>query len=135
WQELHRLRDAGRTLLVTTQYVTEAEECDFVALIAHGQLIAFARPDDLRREAVGGDLIEVETVGPFDPTPIAALDGVRGVVQQGPKTFRVVVEDAGTGIPIVVDAVDEAGGDVASSREFRPSFDEVFGTLVSRHEE
>jgi ABC-2 type transport system ATP-binding protein len=135
WQELHRLRDAGRTLLVTTQYVTEAEECDFVALIAHGRLVAFARPDDLRREAAGGDVIEVETVGPFDPTPIAALEGVRGVFQQGPKTFRVVVEDAGKGIPIVVDAIDEAGGDVASSREFRPSFDEVFGTLVSRHEE
>ena len=28
WQELHRLRDAGRTLVITTQYVPEAEECD-----------------------------------------------------------------------------------------------------------
>ncbi len=39
WEELHRLRDAGRTLLVTTQYVNEAESCDDVALIAGGRLI------------------------------------------------------------------------------------------------
>ena len=38
WEELHRLRDAGRTLLVTTQYVNEAEACDTVALIAGGRL-------------------------------------------------------------------------------------------------
>ncbi len=48
WAELHRLRDAGRTLLVTTQYVNEAEECDQVALIANGRLIALAPPDELR---------------------------------------------------------------------------------------
>ena len=47
WEELHRLRDAGRTLLVTTQYVNEAEECDQVALIADGRLIALAPPEEL----------------------------------------------------------------------------------------
>ena len=36
WKELHRLRDAGRTLLVTTQHVSEAEECDAVAMIVGG---------------------------------------------------------------------------------------------------
>jgi ABC-2 type transport system ATP-binding protein len=54
WDELHRLRADGRTLLMTTQYVNEAEECDTVALIAGGKLIALATPDDLRREAAGG---------------------------------------------------------------------------------
>src|SRR4029453_10373948 len=52
WEELHRLRAAGRTLLVTTQYLNEAEACDRVALISGGRLIAMASPDDLRREAV-----------------------------------------------------------------------------------
>ena len=46
WEELHRLRDDGRTLLVTTQYVNEAEECDTVALISGGRLIALADPDE-----------------------------------------------------------------------------------------
>ena len=73
WEELHRLRDAGRTLLVTTQYVNEAEACDKVALIAEGRLLALATPDDLRREAVGGDMIEVETATLFDGEVLAGL--------------------------------------------------------------
>ena len=66
WTELHRLRDAGRTLIVTTQYVNEAESCDRVALIADGRLLALATPDELRREAVGGDIVVIETAAIFD---------------------------------------------------------------------
>src|SRR5919109_5504159 len=73
WDELHRLRDAGRTLLVTTQYVTEAEECDSVALIAEGRLIAHDAPDDLRRSAAGGDLIDVAVASDLD---VSALESI-----------------------------------------------------------
>ncbi|MEA2519023.1 MAG: type transport system ATP-binding protein, partial [Chloroflexota bacterium] len=58
WEELHRLRDAGRTLLVTTQHVSEAEECDAVAMIVDGQFVALAPPDDLRRLATNGYLLD-----------------------------------------------------------------------------
>jgi ABC-2 type transport system ATP-binding protein len=51
WAELARLRDAGGTFLVTTQYVSEAEECDYVALLAEGRLIALGTPDELRARA------------------------------------------------------------------------------------
>ena len=83
WTELHRLRDAGRTLIVTTQYVNEAESCDRVALIANGRLLALATPDDLRREAVGGDIVVVETSALFDGEALASLPFVRGVRQDG----------------------------------------------------
>ena len=66
WEELHRLRATGRTMLVTTQYINEAESCDLVALIAGGRLLALATPDDLRREASGGDVIGIETAALFD---------------------------------------------------------------------
>jgi ABC-2 type transport system ATP-binding protein len=132
WEELHRLKDAGRTLLVTTQYVNEAEECDNVALIAHGRLLALATPDDLRREAMGGDMIEVETTDPFDGAMLRKLPEVRDVRAQGPRTFQVVVDEAGAATPAVVDAINEAGGDVAAAREVRPSFDDVFAELVER---
>jgi ABC-2 type transport system ATP-binding protein len=132
WEELHRLKDAGRTLLVTTQYVNEAEECDNVALIAHGRLVALATPDDLRRDAMGGDIIEVETTDPFDGTALSKMPEVREVRVQGPRTFQVVVDEAGAATPLVVEAINEAGGDVAAAREFRPSFDDVFAELVER---
>ncbi|MFP5342645.1 MAG: ABC transporter ATP-binding protein [Candidatus Limnocylindria bacterium] len=132
WDELHRLRDDGRTLIVTTQYVNEAEACDTVALIAGGRLIALADPDTLRRDAVGGDVVEVETETPFDATRLMALPFVRSVEQRGPRSMRVVTDDAATAVPDVVAAIGEHGTEVASARETRPSFDAVFATLVER---
>jgi ABC-2 type transport system ATP-binding protein len=132
WEELHRLKSLGRTLLITTQYVTEAEECDVVALIAEGHLIALDTPEDLRRKATGGDVIEVETAGKFTASKLASMPRVRGVTQLGPRSFRVTVDNAGTATPEVVAAVAAAGGEVISAREYRLSFDEVFAELVAR---
>ncbi|HEY7590599.1 MAG TPA: ABC transporter ATP-binding protein [Candidatus Limnocylindrales bacterium] len=132
WDQLQRLKSAGRTLLVTTQYVHEAEECDNVALIARGRVIAVSTPDALRKEAMGGDVIEVETRDPFDAAVVANLPEVRDVRQTGPRTFRIVVADAATATPIVVAGIGQAGADVVASREYRPSFDDVFTTLVER---
>lgn len=132
WTELHRLRDAGRTMIVTTQYVNEAEACDRVALIANGRLLALAAPDDLRRQAVGGDIVVVETAALFDGEELGSLPVVRRVRQDGPRRLTVVVDDAGTALPDVVEAVRARGGEVTSAREERPSFDDVFAALVER---
>ena len=132
WAELHRLRDGGRTLLVTTQYVNEAEECDTVALISGGRLIALADPDQLRRQAVGGDIVEIETSNTFDSASISDLPMVRSVDRRGPTSLRVTVDDASTAMAEVVEAISRNGGDVASASEARPSFDEVFAILVER---
>jgi ABC-2 type transport system ATP-binding protein len=133
WEELHRLKDAGRTLLVTTQYINEAEECDHVALIAEGALIALAPPEELRRMASGGDIIEVETAAPFDPASLKSDLEIKGLERVGPTVFRAVVEDAGAALPDVVDAARSSGAEVVASREYRISFDEVFALLVDRH--
>ena len=132
WEELHRLRNAGHTLIVTTQYVNEAEECDQVALIAQGRLAALATPDDLRRQATGGDIIEVETERAFDVRSLTTLPIVLAGTQTGPRTFRVAVEDSATAMPDVVAAVRAAGGEVLTSKEYRPTFDEIFTELVER---
>jgi ABC-2 type transport system ATP-binding protein len=132
WEELHRLRDAGKTLLITTQYVHEAEECDQVALIAHGRLIALAPPAELRRSATGGDVIDVETTDLFDGSKLESLPGVLAIRQVDARRLRVTVDHAATKLPAVVDAIGAAGGDVASAREVRLTFDEVFAELVAR---
>lgn len=132
WEELHRLRDAGRTLLVTTQYVNEAESCDSVALIAGGRLVALATPDELRRMAVGGDAVEVETTGMFEGSVLEGLPIVRRVEQIDPRHLRVTVDDAAVALPDVVEAVRQRGGEVASASEVRQSFDTIFATLVER---
>jgi hypothetical protein len=59
---------------------------------------------------------------------------VREVRQLCSKRTRFVVDDAGAATPIVVEAVERLGGTVASAREDRPSFDEVFARLVERQQ-
>ena len=132
WEELHRLREAGRTMLVTTQYVSEAEECDTVALISEARLIALGTPLELRRSALGGDIVEVETSAAFDGRRLTELPFVRGVEQHGPDQLLVIVGDAATAIPDVVEAIRAGGGEVGATREHRPSFEEVFALLVER---
>lgn len=130
WSELHRLRDAARTIIVTTQYVAEAEYCDFVALIAGGQVAAMGTPLELRRMASGGDVIQIETASTFDGRLLTNVPGVRKVRQTGLRELQVVVDDAGSATPSVVTTINESGGTVSSTREWRPTFDQVFTELV-----
>jgi len=134
WDELHRLRDGGRTLIVTTQHVSEAEECDAVAMIVGGRIIALAAPDDLRRTATNGDLLDIETSAVYDGSQLVGTDGVGEVTQDGPRHLRVVVDDAGAALPIVVEKIKASGVEIESAREHRLSFDEVFALLVARDE-
>jgi ABC-2 type transport system ATP-binding protein len=132
WGELHRLRDDGRTLLVTTQYVGEAEHCDQVALIGAGRLVALGTPEDLRRQALGGDLLWVETEEAVDPRTLPAVEGVESVRQHGPRELMLVTVDAGETSPRVVDAFSRRGITVTTTREERPSFDEIFARLLEQ---
>jgi ABC-2 type transport system ATP-binding protein len=132
WDEIHRLRDGGATAVVTTQYVTEAEECDYVALVAGGRRIAFGTPDEVRRSALGGEVVEVTMHDLFDASTLHGGNGVRSIRQTGPKSFQMVVDNAGTATPEAIQAMAEAGVEVESIREFRPTFEDVFTALVER---
>jgi ABC-2 type transport system ATP-binding protein len=135
WAEFRRLREAGRTLVVTTQYVGEAEYCDMVAVLSHGQLIALATPHDLRRMALGGEVLEVATAQAFDGSTLEHLPGLRAVKQTAPRRFLVIADDAGAATPRVLQEVQAAGVEVVSINEYRPSFDEVFAALVAQADE
>jgi len=134
WGEVHRQRDRGVTVLVTTQYVTEAEQCDQVVLIVDGRVLASGTPDALRREAFGGEVLEVTTREVFDAAALGRAPGVRHVHQTGPRDFQLVVDDAGEASADAVEAVSGDGVEVVSVREHRASFEEVFTELVRRED-
>jgi len=135
WNEFRRLRDVGRTLVVTTQYVGEAEYCDQVAVLARGRVVALASPAELRRIALGGEVIEIETSEPFDGRLLERVPGVRRVDQSAPRHMLLITDDAGAATPRVLQEINTAGGQVVSSSEYVPSFDDVFGKLVSRDDD
>jgi hypothetical protein len=105
-----------------------------VALIAHGRLAALAEPDELRRQATGGDVIEIETDRAFDGSSLEGQPLVRGVSQASPRAMRVVVQDASAATPPIVSAITKTGTNVVKAGEYRLTFDEVFAELVGRHE-
>ncbi len=140
WDEFKLLRDRGRTIFTTTQYVGEAELCDRVGLLSNGKLIAVGTPEELRREAFGGETIQLTLGG--DPGHVgeylSALEGVGHIVEvlaedghDGPTSrARLVVEDADISLPEAFEAL--GGADVRSADVLSPSFDEVFFRLVKR---
>ena len=69
---------AGRTVLLTTHYMTEADQlCDRVAIIDRGRLLACDSPAGLRRQVQGGQHVELEVRADGAPAPDLALDGIR----------------------------------------------------------
>jgi len=135
WQEIGRLRGIGVTILVTTQYVGEADNCDSVALISESELVAHATPNELRKLALGGEVLEVGTRGLVDASTLPPIEGVISIRQTGPQSLLVIADSAGLASPKIQEAIDRAGSTVEFSREYRPSFDEVFAALVTSHSE
>lgn len=132
WDELRELKEQGRTLLVTTQYVSEAEFCDRVALIVDGELVAIDEPDALRQLVFGGDVLQVDTSRAVDPELLMDESGVQRVRQTGPRQLMITVSDAGAMTPRIIDALRAGGVEVAGLQEHQPTFDEVFTGLVEQ---
>lgn len=132
WEHFRELRDGGRTLIVTTQYVTEAEYCDRVLVLKEGQHMADGTPEEIRRQAMGGEVITVR--GPdlrANAMPIIrSVEGVRGARWSGQDCVEVIVDDAGTALPLLIEALRGANIDVEELSEQHPNFDDVFVRLM-----
>src|SRR6185436_13473518 len=64
WEILQRLHAAGRTIVMTTHYMAEADQlCDRLAIIDRGQLLALDTPQALKRQAPGGTMVELHLDG------------------------------------------------------------------------
>ncbi len=62
WQRIKDLNKRGTTLLLTTQYLEEADElCDRIAIIDHGKVVAHGTPSELKRMAGEGEILEIIT--------------------------------------------------------------------------
>jgi ABC-2 type transport system ATP-binding protein len=140
WNDLTGLKDEGVTVVMNTQYLDEAEKSDRVGLMTQGRLVALGTPDELRRQALGGEGIAV-TAQPFTQEhsrALQALPGVIAVEQTGWTSARVVVENAQEALSRIEAALVERGAEVQSIEPYMPTFDDVFRILVregSEHDE
>ncbi len=134
WNVIRELVADGVTLLLTTQYLDEADElADQIVVIDHGHVIAGGAPAELKAET-GGAWLEV-TLSEADPGAPAALEPfVAGPVQvsQDGRRLRAPVRSGGGLATTVVRALDAAGITVDDVEVHQPSLDDVFFALTGR---
>ncbi|MEU1897914.1 ATP-binding cassette domain-containing protein [Nocardiopsis dassonvillei] len=142
WESVRALTASGTTVLLTTQYLEEADQlADAVAVIDHGRVIAEGTPDSLKSQ-VGGDRLDVVVRDPADLDAAARLLGAavsaRASVHRDEQRVSVPAEDRMEALTRAVRALDGSGLRVEDVGVRRPSLDEVFlgltGTTATGHD-
>jgi len=135
WDILRALHGEGRTIVMTTHYMEEADKlCERIAIIDRGELLELDTPEALKQRAPGGTLVEITLSG--DPTPVVAdrvraLDGVlRAEVQA--STLRVYSDRGGRVISPVIAVVEDGGATVTNISLTEPSLETLFVSRTGR---
>ena len=129
WDYIRRSREEiGITVFMTTHYMDEAENCDRIAIIDHGRIIACDTPEKLK-QTIKGDVVEVTTNEPhrlagllreqFGIEPELIPNGLKFEVERADELLPVLIRQAGTGL---IDKVNFA----------KPTLDDVFLRLTGR---
>jgi ABC-2 type transport system ATP-binding protein len=134
WEILRGLHREGRTIVMTTHYMEEADRlCERVAILDQGRLLALDAPAALKAKAPGGTLIEFT----FDGEP-GALDqlarALPGVTRVEPNrhVLRVYAERAGEIIAPVIRAAEQEGKGIVDIHLTPPSLETLFVSLTGR---
>jgi ABC-2 type transport system ATP-binding protein len=134
WDHFRELKNQGRTIFITTQYVSEADNCDLVGVQNNGKLLLVDTPKGIRQHAYGGDMVDFRTTQPFDFQTeglLRALPFVRAkTVRTGSDSMRIVVDQASTATPALMGWAQQQNIQVKTVEEFMPSFEDVFVELV-----
>jgi ABC-2 type transport system ATP-binding protein len=138
WEGFRTVRDEGRSIFVTTQYVGEATNCDYVGVMSFGRMLAIDTPTNLRRQALGGDVVRI-TVSPEQLLPASELLRRHPALRQlrysteRPGVMDAVVDDAGERLPQILDLLRQAENiEVQSAQPYFPPFDEVFVQMMTK---
>lgn len=133
WGVIEELVKDGVTLLLTTQYLEEADQlADEIAVIDTGKVIARGTSDALKKQ-VGGERLEVvvETVNiPRTLEIVGAISGIKPSLDEGLRQISAPVSTGSKALLDVLKALDEAGIHPLDVGLKRPSLDDVFLSLT-----
>jgi ABC-2 type transport system ATP-binding protein len=134
WDLIDRLRTLGRTIVLTTHYMDEAERlCDRVAIVDRGRVIALGTPRELIR-SLGADQMVECTLGSsegLDAEDFRALPGVLGT-RHDVGTWSLQVNAAHETIPALLRLLEGRGATVTELRTHSPTLEDVFVSLTGR---
>ncbi len=136
WTLVEELRAAGRTILLTTHYMDEAERlCDRVEIVDRGSVIAFGSPRELIGSLGREHLVEfalADGAAPLEPGLLLALPGVRGA-DAADGSYRLRVIAAHETIPALLGELGRRGAGLAQLSTHSATLEDVFVTLTGRH--
>ncbi len=136
WETVRELVAEGTTVLLTTQYLEEADQlADSIAVIDTGQVIASGTPAQLK-QAVGGQVLRLTPVRPEAAEQLVQLAEWAAGVKARTEDDAVIVPVAHAGeAQAVMARVGQAGIDLASFGLHEPTLDEVFLSLTGHRAE
>ena len=129
------LTDAGKTVLLTTHYMFEADAlCDRIAVITQGEIVAEGTPEQLKRGVAEGTVVEVEVYGVGDEAlaRVRGLGGVTAVAVEEREQAQVLVVQTGPGAQLtqaILGCLD--GSDVGRISHREPTLEDAYVALVS----
>ncbi|MBI1895486.1 MAG: ABC transporter ATP-binding protein [Acidobacteria bacterium] len=130
---IQELRDARRTILLTTHYIEEAEKlCDRVAIVDRGRMITLGSPREIRARTLGRSVIEIHSERPLPELSFPAADGEgfhfaedrRIVIVTSPSPTRTLIE--------LVKWIEKNEVEVADIQLKRPTLEDVFIELTGK---
>jgi ABC-2 type transport system ATP-binding protein len=135
WGLIEGFRSAGRTIVLTTHYMDEAERlCDRVAIVDHGKIIALGTPKELVANLRAEHMLEFALVGDAgaDPSFLHRIDGVCAATHDN-GTYRLQVEELHRAMPALLGELRRQGLQLAELRTHSATLEDVFVSLTGRH--
>jgi ABC-2 type transport system ATP-binding protein len=136
WDLIQEFRLAGRTILLTTHYMDEAERlCDRVAIMDHGRVIALGTPRELVASIGAEHVVEFSAGNASRAVETASLrriDGVRDLSAED-GNVRMQVTELHRAVPAILDELGRQGVPLTELRTHSASLEDVFVALTGRH--
>jgi ABC-2 type transport system ATP-binding protein len=133
WDVLGSLHAAGRTVVLTTHYMDEAERlCDRVAVVDQGRVIALGTPRELIASLGAEHVVEFAVAGP--PPTTEQLRALPGVRESHPDDdgFRLIVAQAHTAVPALLALLGRNGTELTRLTTHHATLEDVFLNLTGR---
>jgi ABC-2 type transport system ATP-binding protein len=134
WDIVNAIKARGRTVLLTTHYMDEAERlCDEIAVLDHGRIIARGTPAELIRSLGGDHVLELGVAGDgLPPEELVGLPSVRSARAEAGQLLLAVSEPH-VAIPAVLQRLRERGRELQNLTTRHASLEDVFVSLTGRH--
>ena len=135
WELVSQLRRAGRTIILTTHYMDEAERlCDRVAVMDYGRIIALGTPSELIT-SIGGEQIVEFAIGASAPLNAAMLTGIQGVQSHRVHAglHQLFVSELHTAVPRIFESLAAQGLNLTEFRTHSATLEDVFVSLTGRN--